>query len=227
MSVRFDTKQFSTADRKDKAPSTQCRRSLKMQLYSGCGWAYRPHWSVTKTKLFENALQTERIWNAGLAFWHDANRKHFNKLTHFLKTMTMIPLPKLSSNTLLRKTRNEGKIRWIWLSWSVKRKNVFHHFTDKRMGWNLFFSGIASLQQDGVRWPPNANFFILHILFYCVFIKMESLPQYCVINWGRNLWGSLMDSEKCILHWEAAANQSRKSNDVLFLYLWNIILQRN
>ena len=128
MSVRFDTKQFSTADRKDKAPSTQCRRSLKMQLYSGCGWAYRPHWSVTKTKLFENALQPERIWNAGFAFWHDANRKHFNKLTHFLKTMTMIPLPKLSSNTLLRKTRNEGKIRWMWLSWSVKRNNVFHHF---------------------------------------------------------------------------------------------------
>ena len=80
-------------------------------------------------------------------------------------------------------------------------------FTDKRMGWNLFFSGIASLQQDGVRWPPNANFFILHILFYCVFIKMEYLPQYCVINGSWNLWGSLMDSEKCLLRWEAGQLQ--------------------
>lgn len=47
------------------------------------------------------------------------------------------------------------------------------------MGWNLFFSGIASLlmQQDGVRWPPNALFFILRIHFYRVYIKVESLFQ--------------------------------------------------
>jgi len=51
----------SAAKMASVTPSSLRRRnhSLKTQLYFG--YAYRPHQSVMKMKLFENALQTGRI----------------------------------------------------------------------------------------------------------------------------------------------------------------------
>ena len=47
------------------------RRNLKTQLYFN-SQAYRPHLSVTKTELFENALQTKRnLKTSGFRFCGD------------------------------------------------------------------------------------------------------------------------------------------------------------